>query len=259
MKLDSLKTRGKNITKTVKVFSNDPENPELPLSIKGSILEILETRPLTLKLQGLAGSELTGSFGFTAGSPLDVEVLEVRGRGNGLTIGELTEISPGREWELGLSARPNNRPAIIKEKLVFDVRTSDGEERTLDFLVQLDHRDRIVMQPKQNVKFLDRETKKLLEEGTPVEKSILVTGGDQTVEFEVTGVKLDERIAGAFETRIQEVTRGRSYRVYITLSEYQPRPTVLGKMTIQTTDVVKKELSVWVMGQFRQPVPKTSR
>ena len=259
MKLDSQKTRGKNITKTVKVFSNDPENPEFPLSIKGSILEILETRPLTLKLQGLAGSGLAGSFGFTAGSPLDVEILEVKGLGRGLSIGELSEISPGREWELALSAKPNNRPAIMKEKLVFVVRTSDGIDRTLDFLVQLDHRDRIVLQPKQNVKFLDRDTKKLLENGQPVEKSILVTGGDSTVEFEVTGVKLDERIAGAFETRIQEVMKGKSYRVFITLSEYQSKPTVLGKMTIQTTDAIKNEISVWVMGQFRQPVRKTSR
>ena len=80
VRLDSKKTRGKNITKTVTVFSNDPENPEYTLSIKGSILEILETRPLTLKLQGLAGNGLSGSFSFSAGSPLDVEILEVKGQ-----------------------------------------------------------------------------------------------------------------------------------------------------------------------------------
>jgi len=258
VRLDSKKTRGKNITKTVTVFSNDPENPEYTLSIKGSILEILETRPLTLKLQGLAGNGLSGSFSFSAGSPLDVEILEVKGLGTALTVGEITEISEGREWELQISARPNKRPALMKEKLVFSVRTSDGVERSLEFIVALDHRDRIVLQPKQNVKFLDKDTRKLLENGQPIEKSILVTGGDNTVEFEVIGVRLDERIADAFDTRIQVVSPGKSYRVWITLSQYQSKPTVLGKMTIETTDTVKKEISVWVMGQFRQPVRKTS-
>ncbi|MGE4620120.1 MAG: hypothetical protein AAEJ04_09965 [Planctomycetota bacterium] len=259
VKLDTKKARGKNITKTVKVFSNDPENPEFPLSITGTILEVLETRPLTLKLQGLAGNGLSGAFNFSAGSPLNVEILEIKGLGVGLDIGELTEVTPGREWELQLSARPNNRPAIMKEKLLFKVRTSDDVERDLEFLVAVDHRDRIVLQPKQNVKFLDRDTKKLLEDGKPIEKSILVTGGDSTVEFQVTGVKLDERISGAFATRIQEVLPGKSYRVWITLSEYQPKPTVLGKMTIETSDEIKNEISVWVMGQFRQGARKTSR
>ena len=123
----------------------------------------------------------------------------------------------------------------------------------------LDHRDRIVLQPKQNVKFLDKDTKKLLDTGQPVEKSILVTGGDKTVEFEVTGVRLDERISGAFETRIQVVSPGKSYRVWITLSQYQSKPTVLGKMTIETSDPIKKEISVWIMGQFRQAARNTSR
>lgn len=258
VKLDSKKARGKNLTKTVKVFSNDPETPELSLSIKGTILEILETRPINPKLQGLAGNDLSGSFRLSAGSPLDVEILEVKGLGASISVGELTETIPGREWDVQISARSNKRPALMKDKLLFSVRTSDEVERTVEILIQADHRDRIVLQPKQNVKFLDKDTKKLLADGQPIEKSILVTGGDNTVEFEVTGVRLDERISGAFETRIQEIQAGKSYRIFITLSEYQQKPTVLGKMTIETSDTLKKEISVWVMGQFRQAARKTS-
>ena len=257
--LDAKKARGKNITKTVKVFTNDPENPEFQLSIKGTILEILETRPLALKLQGLAGADLAGSFTFTAGSPLDVEIVEMRSLGTLLDIGEMEEVTAGREWNLSLSARASRRPALVKEKLYIDVITSDGEERSLEFLVQLDHRARIVLQPKQNVKFLDKETTKLLETGEPIEKSILITGGDSTVEFEVTGVKLDAKISNAFQTRIEEISPRKIYRVWITLSEYQSKPTVLGKMTIETSDAVRNSISVWVMGQFRQAAKKTSR
>ncbi|HIG04191.1 MAG TPA: DUF1573 domain-containing protein [Planctomycetes bacterium] len=257
--LDAKKARGKNITKTVTVFSNDPENPEYKLSIKGTILEILETRPLALKLQGLAGGDLSNSFTFTAGSPLDVEIVEIKSRGSLLDIGELEEVIVGREWNLSLTAKANARPALIKEKLVMEVLTSDGEERTLDFLVQVDHRPRIVLQPKQNLKFLNRETSKLLGGGEPLEKSILVTGGDKTVEFEVTGVLLDPKIADAFQTRIEVVSPQKSYRVWVTLSEYQSKPTVLGKLKIQTNDKVRSEISVWVMGQFRQAAKKTSR
>jgi len=257
--LDAKKARGKNITKTVTVFSNDPENPEYKLSIKGTILEILETRPLALKLQGLAGGDLSSSFTFTAGSPLDVEIVEIKSRGSLLEIGELEEVKVGREWNLSLTAKANARPALIKEKLVMEVLTSDGEERTLDFLVQVDHRPRIVLQPKQNLKFLNRETSKLLGGGEPLEKSILVTGGDKTIEFEVTGVQLDPKIADAFQTRIEVVSPKKSYRVWVTLSEYQSKPTVLGKLKIQTNDEVRSEISVWVMGQFRQAGKKTSR
>ncbi|MDE0959887.1 MAG: hypothetical protein OSB09_03825 [Planctomycetota bacterium] len=257
--LDAKKARGKNITKTVTVFSNDPGNPEFKLSIKGTILEILETRPLALRLQGLAGGDLSGSFTFSAGSPLDVEIIEMKTRGSLLEIGELEVVTAGREWNLPLLAKASVRPALIKEKLVMVVLTSDGEERTLDFLVQLDHRPRIVLQPKQNLKFLNRETTKLIGGGEPIEKSILVTGGDKTVEFEVTGVELDPKIADAFQTRIEVVSPQKSYRVWVTLSEYQSKPTVLGKLMIRTNDAVRNEISVWVMGQFRQAGKKTSR
>ncbi len=259
VKLDAKKARGKNITKTVKVFSNDPATPELPLSIKGTILEILETKPLALKLQGLAGGELEGSFTFTAGSPLDVEVVELKSQGSLLTIGEMKEVTPGREWTLNLSARSSKRPALIKEKLFIDVVTSDGKERALDFLVQLDHRARIVLQPKQNLKFLNKDTAKLLDGGEPQEKSILVTGGDGSIEFEIKSVKLDDKIGSVFETRVEEVSPKRSYRIWVTLKEYQPKPTVLGKLLIETTDPVRKELSVWIMGQFRPPGGKAGR
>ena len=107
MTLDAKKARGKNITKTVTVFSNDPENPEYKLSIKGTILEILETRPLALKLQGLAGGDLSNSFTFTAGSPLDVEIIEIKSRGSLLDIGELEEVKVGREWNLSLTSKAN--------------------------------------------------------------------------------------------------------------------------------------------------------
>ncbi len=154
----------------------------------------------------------------------------------------------GREWNLSLTAQANTRPALIKEKLVIEVLTSDGEERTLDFLVQVDHRPRIVLQPKQNLKFLNRETSKLLGGGEPLEKSILVTGGDKTIEFEVTGVQLEPKIADAFQTRFEVVSPKKSYRVWVTLSEYQSKRTMLGKLKIQTNHEVRSEISVWVMG-----------
>lgn len=250
--LDTKKVRGKGVAKNLKVFSNDPVNPEYTLTLKGTILEILETRPLQLKLQGLAGTALNGSFTFNAGSPLDVEITEIRSAGKRVTASEPVVQEAGRSFEITLDAAPNNKPAILREKLYLDVKTSDGVDRTLEFNVQIDHRDRIVLQPKNNIKFMDKETKGLLKDGSPVEKSILVTGGDPSVQFEVTGVALDDRIKNAFSTRVQEVVAGKSYRVWIKLSEYQSTPTVLGKMTIQTSDEMKKEISIWVMGQFPQ-------
>lgn len=252
--LDTKKVRGKGVSKVMKVFSNDPVNPEFSLTLKGTILEILETRPLQIKLQGLAGKPLEGTFGFNAGSPLDVEIVDVRTAGKGwITAAEPVVIEEGRSFELSLSASANSKPAVLREKLILDVKTSDGQDRSLEFNVQLDHRDRIVLQPKNNIKFMDKETRNLLNAGSkPIEKSILVTGGDPEVSFEVTEVNLDDRIQGAFTTRIQEVVAGKSYRVWITLSEYQSTPTVLGKMTIKTSDEIKKEISMWVMGQFPQ-------
>jgi len=251
--LDTKKVRGKGVSKVMKVLSNDPVNPEFSLTLKGTILEILETRPLQIKLQGLAGKPLEGTFEFNAGSPLDVEIVEVRTAGKGwITSAEPVVLEEGRSFELSLSASPNSKPAILREKLILDVKTSDGLDRSLEFNVQLDHRDRIVLQPKNNIKFMDKETRNLLTSPNPIEKSILVTGGDPEVIFEVTGVTLDDRIQGAFSTRVQEVVAGKSYRVWITLSEYQTTPTVLGKMTISTSDEIKKEISMWVMGQFPQ-------
>jgi len=237
----------------MKVLSNDPVNPEFSLTLKGTILEILETRPLQIKLQGLAGKPLEGTFQFNAGSPLNVEIVDVRTAGKGwITAAEPVVLEEGRSFELSLSASSNSKPAILREKLILDVKTSDGLDRSLEFNVQLDHRDRIVLQPKNNIKFMDKETRNLLTDSKPIEKSILVTGGDPEVRFEVTGVTLDDRIQGAFSTRVQEVVAGKSYRVWITLSEYQATPTVLGKMTITTSDEIKNEISMWVMGQFPQ-------
>ncbi len=204
-------------------------------------------------MRGLSGSPLAGEFTFETGSPLTVEILEVKSRTPNLQIGELTELEAGRKWKLACSAKPNSRPAVYKEKLEMTVKTSDGEDRTLSFNVALNHRDRIVLQPKSNVKFLDKDTRALLAETSrPIERNILVTGGDQSVDFRVLDVRLDAGISGIFNAEIVPVREGKSYKVKVTLSSYQNKKNVLGKLTIVTDDPLKPERTIWVMGQFFQ-------
>ncbi len=204
-------------------------------------------------MRGLSGSPLAGEFTFETGSPLGVEIVEIKSRTPNLQIGELTELEAGKKWSLACSAKANSRPAIYKEKLEMNIKTSDGEDRTLNFLVSLNHRDRIVFQPKSNVKFLDKDTRSLLSDGSrPIERNILVTGGDQSVDFRVLDVRLDAGLAGIFNAEVVPVREGKSYKVKVTLDSYQNKKNVLGKLTIVTDDPLKPERTIWVMGQFFQ-------
>jgi hypothetical protein len=257
VKLNSEKVRGQNLTKTVKIQSNDTANPDYPLSLTGDILQVLTAEPAVANLRGLAGSTLTGSVTLKKGAWLDIsEVISVEPKQRQVRVVNTETLVPGSDFRLDLVADPNEIPGMVRDEIIVRVRASDGVERELSVPAMIEHNPRIVVDPRGNVKFLANQIQTLRFPGAaPVSRPILLRTGGEGVTFHVLDVRLDEKLQGVFRTEIVPVTEGSVYRVLVHLDAWHEVPQVLGRMTIVTDDPDQAEISMWVMAHFGKDVP----
>jgi len=226
----------------------------------GDVLEILQPQPLVIQLRGLAGSPLSGTWTLKKGSWLDAEVLSYETKFGNARVESFDTVEPGSEYRVTLAADPVDRPMIYNEILNVKVKTSDGEERDLEFRFRVEHNARVVTNPKNHLKFLPNQMSGLLADPPrPVMRPITLTGGGPEVTFHVTGVDLDDKLKGVFRTEVATLAEGRNYQVRVYLDEWQEQKQVLGKMTIHTDDPDYSDITLWVMALFRAPDTKAGR
>jgi len=257
VKLDSVKVKGLNLTKTVKIQSNDIANPDYPLHMTGDILQVLTPDPQVANLKGLAGTSLSGSVTLRKGAWLDIsEVISAEPKNAQVRVERIETLVPGSEYRLDLVSDPAEIPGMVRDEILVKVRTTDGVEREISVPAAIEHNPRIVVDPRGNVKFLANQIQPLRHPGAaPVSRPILLRAGGEGVTFHVLEVRLDEKLQGVFRAEIVPVTEGNTYRVLVHLDAWHDVPQVLGRMTIVTDDPEQSEISLWVMAHFGKDVP----
>lgn len=252
VKLDSEKVKGLNLTKSVKIQSNDTANVDFPLHMTGDILQVLDADPPVARLAGLSGTPLASSLTLKKGAWLDIsEVISVEPTQKNVKVGAIETVTPGTEFRLALIADPASTPGMFRDELVVRVRTSDGEERQVKVGAQIEHNPRVVFEPRGVVKFLAAQIQSLRQPNpSPVTRTIQLRSGGEGVAFRVLEVRLEEKLQGVFRTEVVPVTEGSLYKVLIHLDAWQDVKEVIGRMTIVTDDPDHAETSVWLIASF---------
>ncbi len=254
--VDTTKFKNK-IRKYATIFTNDPENARTKIFIGGNVNPLVVSDPAVVRLQGLAGDELTGQVSLAPGTDLQIEIEKASSVRNQFEVVKLNEIGEGK-YEIGLKAVSVSKPSILSDTLVLSVRTSDGKLRDTNIPVRLEHRDRVVIQPRGNVIFHRRDTERLKTNSTkPVVKSMQIYGGREDIRFKVLAVELKDVPEGVFDVSLDTIKENERYRVKVELKQFLDNVrTVRGKVVITTDD---PESPVKEMGLFAQFNTKLTR
>jgi len=80
VKLDTISYGGNHILKYVEVFSNDPQTPELSLTMEGTVDKFVDIKPLTARLKGPVGKSIKTDVIITPSKKYPFEIIEIRSR-----------------------------------------------------------------------------------------------------------------------------------------------------------------------------------
>ena len=78
MKVDTSGFGGREVSKKVTVYTNDPRRPRISLTIKGGVESVATITPQNLKLSGPAGSSLVAKATIVPGRKYPFKILETK-------------------------------------------------------------------------------------------------------------------------------------------------------------------------------------
>lgn len=248
------------------LMCNDPNRPSTSLSMGGQVQALLEVKPVTIKLSGLASDPKELDVEFEKGSDLTIELLGVESTRGLVEVASIDTIEPGAKFALHLKAGPAERPMMDRDVLQVRMRTSDGEVRETQVAVLVENLDRIVISPRNNIVFRQQQAAALKDANASVSQSLFLTSAKPGITFQISGVEVVEAPEGLFEAEVKEITPGERYRVTVNLLKYMDLPNVRGKLRIMTDDPKSPVQEINLFAQFGaiqqpanqgQPLPRS--
>jgi hypothetical protein len=210
------------------------------------------TPPNQLRIAGLAGGELSGEVTLSPGTELGIEVTGGVARSGKCTVAGIEPAADGKSYVVRITAAPVEAPVVLRDSVEVDIRTSDGVDRKHTIQVNIDHQDRILLNPPgANLVFQRPETQRLKTPGSaPVKKPVQIFASAPEIRFQVLSVEILDAPEGIFATELRTVKEGERYQLDVSVLQYSDVPTVRGQIKITTDDPKSPEKVIRLYAQF---------
>ena len=251
IEVDSKKIKPGSTRKGVTFESNDLNQPQLRFIFTMNVINLFTTVPRPIQLSGLMSKPKSMRIKLVAATDLGFEVAGARSRNGNFEITDFINVEEHRLYEIEVTAGTSPTPQKIKDPLDLLIRVKDGREVVVGRYVEIEHLDRIQINPPRVVQFGNKDTDPLLGDGVPVvSKMIQIQNVDPDFTLEVKDAKLEGFPEGLFEVEVTEVVPGRIFRVELLLGEYREEVLLRGSLTIETNDPREAKRVLLVAAKF---------
>ena len=245
-------------TKKAIVYTNDPKNDKLTLSMGGEISPLFTFEPPYPTLEGLRGEVLVTAVKLKRALPGAFELVGLKAA-SGSSLGHtLTETKPGEEYTVELRLEPDESKKgrlVTTENLDIEVRY-EGREATIPLTSRVKYVDTVT----PSLQYLSFQRGELAgfyaRGGAPPERSIMLRGWEGR-EFAVTSVELRPKkfsvarlssndpppLAIAFEKGV----RKSAHEIRATVQKHENtdrRRVAYGELVIRTDDAATPEITI---------------
>ncbi len=252
LEIDTTRLRQSHVKKYATVTSNDPSTPQTKIYIEGDLIQIIDHEPKVISLAGLNGTLLESTVILKPGSDVPIEVTSVKPRSRHVEVVQVKELEKGQRYEVLLRATPQQRPAMLRDTLEVTVMAADGKVRNASLIVNIEHKDRIQVQPRGNVVFQRKDTMRLMNnpDAAPIVRPVMISAGGPDVSFEIQEVLLQGVPEGLFDFEITTLQPGKRFKISLRCLKHFDQRFARGNMIIKTNDPAAPERSVRIFAQF---------
>jgi len=234
--VDTKKIKPGDSLKEIRVSSDDPYTPKAKYRFTTQVINLFRTKPNPVAVSGIMDRSKETLVDLFAATNLGFELLELRSRKGKFEVVEYNQIEKDKHYRAKLRVGAAEAAGTDRGILDLTIRVRDGRVVTIGTWVEIEHRPHILVQPKE-LFFNNRDTNKLLtKDAKPVTKQLMVAATLPDTKFEVTGVTLEGLPDGVFTAEFKTLIEGTRYQILVTLSKYQKKNYISGKMSIATTD-----------------------
>lgn len=232
------------ITKGVTVFTNDPDNPQIELTVKASVQPAISVKPGYARYIIVQGEEKQGTIEQTLwasdGAPLEILKAEspypfLKVSFREATPGEQAAEGKGKQWRVQMTLDRDAPVGALAEYV--RVTTNHPKQKLVEIPVSGFVRPVITVTPPL-ADFGQIELKE------PFRRALIVKAYS-TDPIKVTGVEGNLK---GIDTQLEPVQEGREYQIRVTLNPAIGKGPFNGKLTIHTDSPKKPVLEVELKG-----------
>jgi hypothetical protein len=233
------------ISKGVSVFTNDPDHPQIELTIRAKIEPYISVKPGYARYITVQGEPQEGTIAQTLWAP-DGTAWDITGVDSPLPYLTVTyhEAKPeerlpdvkGKQWKVEMKLANNATVGPLAERVI--VHTNHPKQQVVDIPVSGFVRPVIAVTP-PTADFGKIELKE------PLKKALSVRNF-ATESIKVTG--MDPSLPKGIETKLETLEEGRVYQVRVTVSPEVGKGPFHGKLTLHTDSPKMPTIEVELKG-----------
>jgi len=250
--IDSKKIKPGDTRKGITLENDDLEQSKIRFIFKAKITSLFRTDPNPILVTGLYRNEKKAQVRLLAATDLGFNILGARSRNGEFEITDFEEVTKDGEYRIEVTVPPSDKPRIVKDPLDLMIEVKDGRSVVVGRYVEVHHLESIQVRPERVLQFGNKDTDRLLEEGSPgtVTKMVQLINIDPDLDLKIQKATLEGMPEGVILTTVTEVVPGKNYRVLLTLTEYRSEPILRGKLVIETNDPANKSRVIQVAARF---------
>ena len=233
------------IAKGVSVFTNDPDHPQIELTVKAKVEPYISVKPGYARYITVQGEPQEGSITQTVWAP-DGSSWDITGVDSPFPYLTVTyrEAKPeervpdakGKQWKVEMKLASNAKVGPLADYVT--LHTNHPKQKTVQIPVSGFVRPVIAVTP-PNADFGKIELKE------PLKKALNIRNF-ATEPIKVTSI--DPTLPKGIETKLEPITEGREYQVRVVVSPGMGKGPFLGKLTIHTDSPKVPTLEVELKG-----------
>ncbi len=229
--VDSKKLRGR-FQKSVTISSNDPETPNLRLTLAGIVKRFVDVLPGNAtfgKISLTEPQERVLKITNNTDNPLELSLTKDK---DGPFTFNLEEKEKGKRFELTVRVAPPYSPGRVRGKI--DITTNIGEQKSIPVNAHATIPERLDIQPAAIVIDPNRPTKNVT--SRPIRLTNYGANAVKVVEATSTDPKI--------KVALNERTAGRAYTITLDMPAGYKPPDSGAKIVLKTDDKEKPELVI---------------
>ncbi len=229
-KLNTRKMHGK-FSKTISIVTNDPDQPKIVLRLMGDVRHYIEVEPRVANFSRVQeDSVATKTLNITNNTERPLELTIDKKLMPKCFDGELTELVPGKAFDLTITAHPPYVTGINRFPLKITTNLKEQPELAITCMATLPER----LQVKPDKLALSSATK------NASTRKLWVTNNGGTPVVVTEAVSDDERLG----IEVKEVEAGKRYQIVVTIpADYSPKSDKTA-IVIKTDDSKTPEVVV---------------
>ncbi len=249
----AVNTAGLNgeVHKGATVYSDDPGNKAVKLSLTGEVKPYVEVAPRSsLYLVADRGTSMKQTLKITAAEGEHMKILTENDNLNGAATYKVNEVQPNKEYTLEVDSSPEKEPGRYSGYI--ELVTDHPKKQTVKIHVNVDIRGDVLVSP-PNVFFGNIDPSAV--GNAPLQRRLMIVrkGGK---ELKLTHVKFDEK---KYQVTINQLQEGKTYEMIVTprLENFTPgvyRDEIMLRTDVDTQPVVNIPLTMSII----EPPTKTT-